>query len=379
MTFSDYGIKDELTAALGKQDIHEPTDIQKTALTPLMDGQDAYICSPTGTGKTLAYLLPLLTKLVLDTKDLQVMILTPTHELASQVIEEIRTLVQASALPIRSQLIIGGVSNKRQIENLKKKPHVVVGSPGRIQELINMRKLKVHKITAIVIDEADRMMFDESLDTIERIVDELQTTPQYIFASATQQNDSQETIHNLSPNIIDLSHQANELADEISHQYFEVREMEKITFCRQYIRTAEPKRAIIFVHRKEKGKELFGVLRDHKIPVSMIHGSGDKLQRVQALRDFRKGKSQILISTDIAARGLDVKDVSHVINLDVPHQSKQYLHRAGRTGRAGKEGLCVSFIDREDKRLVKRFNKELNIDMQELFMKHGKITEEKQD
>jgi superfamily II DNA/RNA helicase len=373
MTFSDLELNDALVQALDKKEFRAPTAIQCTAIPALMNGVDASICSPTGTGKTLAYLLPILNGIDVASKDLQLMIFTPTHELASQVIDEIRSLAQLSGLPIRSQLLIGGVSNKRQIENLKKKPHVVAGSAGRMQELIRMRKLKVQKIRTIVIDEADRMLFDESLETIQRIINELQTTPQFIFASATEQPDSQAVMRDLAPNVQKVNSQANEVASDISHVFFEVRENDKLDFCRKLIRACDPVRAIVFVHKNETGQRLSALLLEHSIRCATLDSTADKNDRVSALRKFRKAEITVLVSTDIAARGLDVRGVSHVINLDAPHQSKQYLHRAGRTGRAGDSGICMTLIDRADDRLVNRYQKELGITFQGATLRHGEI------
>jgi len=366
MTFTDLNILPELETALVKENIVAPTPIQEKAVPVVANNKNAYISSETGTGKTLAYLLPLLSKIDAESKALQIIILTPTHELSSQIQDQLIRLKQNSAIDFRSQLLIGSGSAKRQLEKLKKKPHIVVGSTGRILEFIKIRKLKVHTVKSIVIDEADKMLFDENIGLIYGIIRSLPKFHQKIFVSATNQPKSNKIAVEMSSDKITEVHVgSNQIAGNIEHIYFLARESEKPEMLRKIINAYNSKHAIVFTHRNETAKKIAAHLKANGIIAGEIHGSCDKHERVKAINQFRKGIINVLVASDMAARGLDVKGVTHIINFDIPGQSKNYLHRAGRTGRAGEYGCCVSLVTPEEKSVVLRYERELKIKMNE--------------
>jgi len=374
MTFSELAILPALEAALAKEGIVTPTPIQEKAAPELLNGQDVYISSETGSGKTLAYLLPLLSQIDMSTKDLQVIVLTPTHELASQIQDQLIRLKQNSGLELRSQLLIGSASTKRQLEKLKKKPHIVVGSAGRILELTKLKKLKVHKVTSIVIDEADNMLFGDKLDTIHDILDCMLRDRQVILASATNQSEANKAISSISEDMVQIHTKSNKVCDTIEHLFFSAHENEKPKQLCRIIKACDPKRAIVFTHKNETAKRTAHKLADNGITVGEIHGECDKLKRVKAIEQFKRGKIQVLVASDMAARGLDVKGVSHIFNVDIPSKSKDYLHRAGRTGRAGANGYCISLMSGEEEKIGRRYERELNITMTRAHIAEGKIT-----
>ncbi len=373
MNFTDLGISDALVQALGKEGITEPMPIQIEAIPALIEGRDAYVSAETGMGKTLAYLLPLFEKTDPAVPNAQAIVLAPTHELASQIHQQALRLGENSGLPIKSLLLIGGANTKRQLEKLKKKPQLIVGSVGRILELIRMKKLKVLKVGTVVVDEADRMLRGELLGALLDFWQAIPTQPQWIFVSATEQKASSAEAEKLAPELVHLSAGANQINADIEHVYFVGEERNKADLLRRLIRAVEPERAIVFVHRNKDAELVKSKMEHYGISVADIHGTRGKMERKKAMDDIRSGKIQVLIASDIAARGLDIKGVTHIFNYDVPSGSKDYLHRAGRSGRAGEQGYAISLMSKQETRFVNRYESELNIEMVEAIIREGEI------
>lgn len=373
MTFAELLIPPSLIAALAKQGITEPTDIQVAALPALLAGKDAYINSETGTGKTLAYLLPLFCRIDLKLAATQVIIVVPTHELAIQIQRQSCDLAQNSGLPIRTLLLIGGTSMDRQIDKLKKKPHIVVGSPGRIRELIGMNKLKAQSVKTVVIDEADRLLCGDGIESTRAIIRAAPGKRQMIFVSATEQPESAGEIAALAPEVVMLRTAAAPVNPNIEHYYLVCEERDKPDELRKLLHAMAPERAIVFVHRDETAENVAARLAHHKVPVADLHGAHEKNERKQAMEDFRSARVRVLIASDLAARGLDIQGVTHIFNLDVPTQSKAYLHRVGRTARAGAKGYAVSLLTEQEVRLVRRYQSELGITMTPIRLREGNV------
>ena len=372
-TFSELQLPPALIAALDKQQITEPTPIQIAATPVLLAGKDAYLHAETGTGKTLAYLLPLFSRLDATQAATQIVIVAPTHELAIQIQRQCCDLAQNAGWPIRSLLLIGGTSSERQIDKLKKKPHVVVGSPGRIGELLAKGKLKAKFIRSIVIDEADRLLTEESLLAIRAIVQASPPTRQLVFASATLEPESTAAIATLAPDLVMLQAGAAAVNENIEHLYLVCEERDKPDELRKLLHALDPERAIVFVHRNEQSEKIAARLAHHHIPAADLNAALDKHYRKQAMDGFRSGAIRVLIASDIAARGLDIKGVTHIFNFDVPTMSKAYLHRVGRTGRAGEKGLAVTLVTEIEERVVRRYEEELGIEMQCVRMREGRV------
>jgi superfamily II DNA/RNA helicase len=373
MSFIDLGVSVALVQALGREGITEPTQIQLKAIPALIEGKDAYISAETGTGKTLAYLLPIFGNIDPSIPNAQAIILAPTHELASQIQQEALLLSQNSGLPIKSLLLIGGANTKRQLEKLKKKPQLIVGSAGRILELIRMKKLKVPKVGTVVVDEADRLLFGDSLGVVNDVLQALSSNPQRVFVSATEQAVSSAEARKLAPKLIHLSTGANQVNADIRHVYFLGEGRNKADLLRRLVRAIEPERAIVFVHRNKDAELVKDKMEHYNFSVADLHGMHGKLARKKALDDIRSGKVNILIASDVAARGIDIKGVTHIFNYDAPSSSKDYLHRAGRTGRAGEEGYAISLMSEQELRLVKRYESELGIELEEAIISEGQI------
>ena len=373
MTFSDMGVSPELIAALEKQKITEPTPIQAVAFSVLSAGKDAYLNAETGTGKTLAYLLPLFGRIDPKLAATQLAVVAPTHELALQIQRQCCDLAQNAGRPIQTLLLVGGTLIDRQIEKLKKKPHIVVGSPGRIRELIQLGKLKAHQVKTLVIDEADRLLVEESLPAIRDLLHVLPRDRQLVFVSATQQPQSSEVIAALAPALVMLQTAATPVNPNIEHFGLVCEERDKPDVLRSLLHALQPERAIVFVHRTETAEIVAAKLAYHHVPVAQLHGAFDKADRKQAMEDFRSGRAQVLLASDVAARGLDIAGVTHVFNLDVPTLSKAYLHRVGRTGRAGAAGVAFTLFTGAETQLARRYEEELGIVMQRVRLREGRL------
>jgi len=360
-TFQSLGLSEVLITELARLSIHTPADIQAQAYPTLSEQCDAWLSAPTGSGKTLAYLLPLLNKLDVSTTDLQVAVLAPTQELAVQIHDCIRQLDANGNLAIRSQLLIGNASAKRQKERLKQKPHIVVGSCGRMLELGRGGKLKLHKCQAVCIDEADNMLAE---DHIEDLAAFLKMTPrdrQLVFASATEKGDTFRIAESIGKDVKWISGQAIESDADIEHFYIESSFHRKIDTLGKLLQTLQPERALIFTHRNATAEEIGEGLEKYPLQHAVLHGGMSKFERQMALKNFRKGTATVLIASDVAARGMDIKGLTHVINFDLPTLSDDYLHRAGRTGRMGAAGVAISIITDEDSKLIQRYERDLQI------------------
>lgn len=373
MTFIDLQLSPDLICALAKQQITVPTPIQRAAVPVLLSGHDAYVHAETGTGKTLAYLLPAFMRIDSTQATTQILVAAPTHELAIQIHRQACELAVNSGRPIRSVLLIGGTSTDRQIEKLKGKPQVVVGSPGRINELSERGKLKTAHLRTIVIDEADRLLHDESIDAIQKIVRSAPANRQLIFASATIESQTRERMTALSPNAVMIEAGVAAVNKDIEHLYLICEERDKPDVLRKLIHATQAERSIVFVHRNDVAQRIASRLSHHKIPVADLNAALNKVDRKQAMDGIRRGAIRVLVASDLAARGLDILGVSHVFNLDAPTLSKTYLHRVGRTGRAGAKGMAISLLTEVEARLVRRYEEELGISMTRVHVREGRV------
>ncbi len=373
-TFEALEVSPDLIAALGKQEITVPTAIQVAALPVLRAGGDAYLHAETGTGKTLAYLLPLFDRIDPTLAATQAAIIAPSHELAIQIQRQCTDLAQNSGRAIRILLLIGGTSMDRQLEKLKKKPHLVVGSPGRIKELIARGKLKAQHLRAIVVDEADRLVHEESLPVVRAILEAAPRDRQLIFASATHDQKTRDTIATFAPNLVLLEAGVAAVNENIEHLFIVCEERDKPDVLRKLLHALAPERAMVFADRADTAEQVATKLAHHKIPAADLSAALDKLTRKRAMDDFRSGAVRVLLASDVGARGLDIKGVTHVFNLDVPAQSKVYLHRVGRTARAGAAGVAITLVTPGEQRLVRRYRNQLGVTLQRVEVREGRVS-----
>ncbi|OPX45630.1 DEAD-box ATP-dependent RNA helicase CshA [Ruminiclostridium hungatei] len=375
-TFENLQINKSLIEAMKLADITKPTEIQQMAIPAAQKNLDIIFQSETGTGKTLAYLLPLFEKLDTGKKEMQALVLVPTHELAIQVIRVIEMLSLNSDLKATSTPVIGDVNITRQVDKLRTKPHIIVGTAGRILELIQKKKISAHTIKTIIIDEADRLLDDSNQEAIKAVIKTTLKERQIIMCSASIPARTIERAKPLmkEPHII-KSKTAVEVPDTIDHLYFVAEEREKIEVLRKLVRIINPPKAIAFFGNAGDILEATEKLKYHKLRADGLHGSNIKSDRKKTMDDFKSGRLQLLIASDVAARGLDIEGVTHIFNINIPERSMEYLHRAGRTGRNGSAGTTISIVSEKELPLVKQFEKELRISIIPKSMYNGVIVE----
>ncbi len=373
-SFDKLELSANLINGLQKQGITEPTDIQTKAIPVALENKDIIGQSITGSGKTLAYLLPIFEKIDNTKREMQAIILAPTHELAIQIDKQIKLLSENSKMPTTSTVIIGKVNIKRQIEKLKEKPHIIVGSSGRILELIKMRKIRSHTVKTIVIDEGDRLLDENNIASVKNIIKTTMKDRQLMVFSATINENTINTAKQLmkEAEVIKIEKKLA-VNPDITHMYFTAEQRDKIKMLRKLIASIKPKKAIVFINKDENIQITTAKLQYHKINAYGIHGNATKEERKKALNGFRNGKISVLIASDLAARGLDVTGVTHIINLDLPEDSMDYLHRVGRTGRAGKSGTAISIVTKRELSSIRRFNKDFNINIEAKEIYKGNI------
>ena len=372
MTFDSFGLPPLLVQALSQRVLAAPLPVQEGAIPVLMAGKSAMLVSRTGSGKTLAYLLPILAGIDAGSQHVQAVVLAPTHELAMQITRVATDLSRDAGLGVRVLALIGGAAASRQIEGLKKKPHLVIGSAGRMTHLLELGKLKIKETLWLVLDEADRLLIEESLEHIRKITGQLGADTRFVFVSATEGPATTRIARALAPNLSFVRVQ-DEISPEIRHCYLVCEERDKIDWLRKVLRGLAPERALVFVHRGASAERMAERLEHHGLSVADLHGAHDKFSRQAALDEFRKGIAKALIASDIAARGLDIAGVELVVNLDVPSQSRDYLHRAGRTGRAGATGLVLSLMTQAESRLARRYAQDLDITVEQVRLVRGSL------
>lgn len=374
MSFESLNIREEYLQILQSKNISEPTEIQEQAIPVIIKGKDLVAQSQTGTGKTLAYLLPVLQRINSNSKDLQTVVLVPTRELGMQIMREMEMLTEGS--DIIAQALIGGAALKRQVEKLRIHPQIIVGTPGRVLELIKSRKLKMHFVKTIVVDEADQVFDLGSMHEVEEVLKSALRDRQIVFFSATIPEGIQRVANYWMSDPVSIKiNPSQRTAAQLEHLYFESQQRDKIDNLRRIIRLYKPKSAIVFVNQIDHIAEVEEKLKYVGISVEALYGEAGKVERAAVLNGFRDGKFQILVATDVAARGLDIKEVTHVINFDPPIDADHYVHRVGRTGRMGQSGTAISIITAKEEFIMDKFAKSLDIEISKKEMYKGEITE----
>ena len=365
-SFQDLGIAESLTAALAAKGIAAPTPIQEKAIPELLAGHDIIGQAPTGTGKTLAYLLPILMGLEASRREAQALILAPTYELAMQIAGEARQLNADASLGLKIQGLIGSANIARQIDKLKEKPQLIVGSAGRILELAHKGKLKLGGIRFLVLDEFDRLLDDQNAESTADVVKLLPAERQVAMVSATAPKKARDRASFLgNPVEIRVEQDAAGLA-ACEHYFVTVPFREKIERLRKLTRTLPIKRGLVFINKTFAAGQTLAKLRYEGLRVESLLGRDGKQARQSAIADFKKGTAQLLLSTDLAARGLDIPQIDYVINLDLPESAQVYQHRAGRTARAGATGAVITLIDLKEAYKLEQLERKLGIHFERL-------------
>lgn len=371
--FLKLGLSEALAEAVEKMGFTEPMPIQEQAIPQALTGANIVGQSATGSGKTLAYLLPALAQIQPESPALQALVLAPTYELAMQISQQLQQVIQNSGLPIRSMALIGGANIARQIDNLKKKPQIVVGSAGRILELQKKGKLKLQQVKVLVLDEFDRLLDDQNQESVAKVQSCLDKQCQYLLFSATASGKALDRAQFLAePKIIKIN-ERTALQPQLENYYFIVEFRDKIDVLRKLTKTLAVKRGLVFVNKVYDVEKTIEKLAHQGIAAASLIGSDYKMARKNAVADFAKGKVTLLLATDLAARGLDIPGVDYVFNLDLPENDKVYLHRVGRTGRAGAKGTAISLVDSKEIMKLVTIGKKLSVNFQAKKLLHGKV------
>ena len=342
-TFEELGVSREVVESLSKMNFQSPTGIQTETIPYVFSGIDILAQAQTGSGKTGAFGIPIV-DIVRRSEELQSLVLAPTRELAQQVGEQLRLMARAKGLKV--SIIFGGTSIERQIQDLKKRPQIVVGTPGRVIDHINRRTLKLDKLTHLVLDEADEMLNMGFIEDVRFILSKITSNHQTLLFSATMPK----TIMELSKDFMKDYKLIKTMSDEdlnpdIKEYATIARENEKLETLVGFLDVQNPNLAIVFGRTKRRVDELSSALIAKGYLAEGLHGDITQSKRLEILRKFKNNSLQILVATDVAARGIDISDVTHVYKFDIPQDTESYTHRIGRTGRAGKSGVAVTFLN----------------------------------
>lgn len=339
--FSDFLIEEQIKKNIIKRGYTTPTPIQDQTIPLLLEGKDVVGTANTGTGKTAAFLIPLINNLLLA-KTKRVLIITPTRELAAQIFSELKCFKEETG--ISATLCIGGVTINPQLDQLRRNPDFVIGTPGRLKDLeCNYHALNFSQFTSIVLDEVDTMLDMGFINDMKYIINKLPQKRHSLFFSATISSQIKAIADRFLTDPISVSVKTRQTAENVNQDV--IRTSNKIETLHDVLIKPECSKVIVFVRTKHAADRLARNLKERGFTTATIHGNKTQSQRKKALQSFKDGLVKILLATDIVARGIDIDDVSHVINFDMPQSHEDYIHRIGRTGRANKIGQALTFID----------------------------------
>lgn len=371
--FLELGISETFNHTLRENGITEATPIQEKAIPVIMSGKDIIGQAKTGTGKTLAFVLPILEKIDPESSDVQALIVAPTRELALQITAEIKKmLVQREDINVLA--IYGGQDVAQQLRKLKGNTHIVVATPGRLLDHIRRETIDLSNLSTIVLDEADQMLYFGFLYDIEDILDETPGSKQTMLFSATMPKDIKKLAKRYmdEPQMIQV--QSEEVTvDTIEQRVIETTDRAKPDALRFVMDRDQPFLAVIFCRTKVRASKLYDNLKGLGYNCAELHGDIPQAKRERVMKSFREAKIQYLIATDVAARGLDVDGVTHVFNFDIPEDVESYIHRIGRTGRAGGSGLAITFVAAKDERYLEEIEKTLGAPLQRQIIEQPMI------
>ena len=339
--FSTFGLNGRLVRSITALGLEIPTPIQDQIIPEILKGNDVIGIAETGTGKTAAFLIPLIEK-TLKEYDRQTLILAPTRELAIQIENELKSL--ARNFKIFSTVCVGGTNIRPQIYGLRRKNHFVIGTPGRILDLINRRDFKTSNITTVVLDEADRMLDMGFINDMKSILSVTPKDRETLFFSATMGKNTNQLVHDFLRDPITMSVKKKDVINTIEQDVVLYGHHDKFETLLNLLSDPEFKRVLIFGSMKHSVEKLARQLLANGVKSESIHGNKNHGQRQRALAKFKSGNARVLVATDVAARGIHVDNVSHVINYDLPNTFDDYVHRIGRTGRASKRGKALTFV-----------------------------------
>jgi ATP-dependent RNA helicase RhlE len=358
-SFADLGVSSPVLSALEKRGFTAPFAVQRLVIEDVLAGHDVLAQSPTGSGKTIAFGVPLIDRIAADSRRPAGLILAPTRELACQIVDELYEIAHSRALSVAP--VYGGVGIQAQARKAAK-AHIVVATPGRLEDLIQRRELSLAHIQVLVLDEADRMLDMGFKPAVDRIVKQTPNDRQTMFFSATLEGAIGQVAQSYTQNARRHVHTpAVERKADVKHRFVHLAHADKVDALIRELNETERGRTLVFVRTKRGADRLVQRLGKSNIRAAAMHGNKSQSQRQRALANFESGKVDTLVATDVAARGIDVPDVTHVINYDAPEDRDTYVHRVGRTGRAGASGAGVSFVIGDQVRDMRRIAQDLDL------------------
>jgi ATP-dependent RNA helicase RhlE len=391
MKFTDYNIAEEIKDNLSSMGFNKPTDIQFKAISHIMNGEDVMGIAQTGTGKTAAFAIPIINtihnfKLKARRKDgIKCIVMVPTRELAEQIQQVFEEIGRHSKVKTRS--IVGGIEQEPQIANLEKGYDVLIATPGRLFDLVSQGHLRLHRVETLILDEADRMLDLGFHKDIKDLIKHLPKRRQTLFFSATINDRVKKLAYSLVRNAIRIQiSPKNPVAKNIEHAVAKIEMDDKRYFLERVINENPNQKMLVFVRTKVRAERVKKAMGRVDIDTLTLHGDKDQKERFAAMESFKKGKCNILIATDVSARGIDIPGVDAVINYDLPEISENYVHRVGRTGRGRNKGQAISFCSKEEEYLLDEIEEFTGSKIQELEIKKSEYketlefsSEEKQD
>lgn len=339
--FTEFGLDKKLAFAITNSGMTIPTPIQDQIIPEILNGNDVIGLAQTGTGKTAAFLIPLIEKTIKQYSR-QTLILAPTRELALQIDEELKKL--SAGFKLFSTVCVGGTNIRPQIQGLRRNNHFIIGTPGRVLDLIDRRHLKPQSIRTVVLDEADRMLDMGFIHDMRKILEDIPADHETLFFSATMSTEIQKLVHDFLKNPVTISVKKKDVTDSIVQDIVKYGNHNKFDTLTNLFQDESFKRVLIFGAMKHSVEKLSNELSHAGIPAESIHGNKSHGQRQQSLKKFKSGNSRVLVATDVAARGIHVDGVTHVINYDLPNTFEDYVHRIGRTGRGSSKGMALTFV-----------------------------------
>ena len=375
MSFNELNLNSNIIEALKLQGITSPTEVQNLTIPKALENLDIIAESHTGGGKTLAYICPIFQKINTEKKEMQALILAPTHELVMQIDAQIKLLAKNSNMNVTSLTIMGESNIEKQIKKLKEvKPHIIVGSSGRVLDLIKKKKISAHTIKTIVMDEADSLLAKNKSTIIKDIIKATMRDRQLMFFSASMNNTALEISKSLVKEVhIVKSESKSVLNPNISHMFITCEFRDRFETLRKLLAAESPERAIVFINNSTELQNINEKLDYHKVKSTAIFGNASKEQRQRSIEAFRKGKFNVLVSSDVSARGLDIPEVTHIISMDFPENPDEYLHRAGRTARGNHSGSSICIGTRRDLESIKSYQKAFKIKFTEIKLYGGNL------
>jgi ATP-dependent RNA helicase RhlE len=340
-SFADLGVSRPVLGALAKRGISEPFAVQRLCIADVLAGEDVLVQSPTGSGKTFAFGIPMVERIQADSRRPAALVLAPTRELAEQIVDELRSIAQSRALKIAP--VFGGVGIPAQSKKAAQ-AHIVVATPGRLEDLMDRGVFNLKQIQMLVLDEADRMLDMGFKPAVDRIVSKMPRDRQTLFFSATLEGAAGKLAAAYTHDAKRHVHAPKVEKAATEHRFVHLPHADKIDALVTELRHTERGRTLVFVRTKRGADRLVKKLGNQKVRAVAMHGNKSQSQRRRALADFENGKIDTLVATDVASRGIDVDEITHVINFDAPEDRDTYVHRTGRTGRAGATGVAASFV-----------------------------------